>query len=67
MTMRTDERRDMRRPRGAVLRPLGLLIAAIATGVGMWRVLMRDDGPPDAQLSRYDAAALAHGSDATPH
>ena len=67
MTMRTDVRRDMRRPRGAVLRPLGLLIAAIASGVGMWRVLMRDDGPPPAQLTRNDAPALAHASDATPH
>jgi ABC-type Zn2+ transport system substrate-binding protein/surface adhesin len=67
MTMRMDERPAMRRPRGAVLRPLGLLIAAIASGVGMWRVLMRDDGSPAAQLSRYDAPALAHGSDATPH
>ena len=44
------------RPRGAVLRPLALLIAAAALGFGVWRALMED--PPRAgtadRLSRHD-------------
>jgi len=40
--MRTDGRRDAERPRGAVLGPLALLLAAAATGYGMWHALMQD-------------------------
>ncbi len=40
--MRTDGRRELRRPAGAVLRPLGLLVAAVASGFGMWHALMQD-------------------------
>jgi hypothetical protein len=45
--MRTD-RRDEERPRGAVLGPLALLLAAAATGYGMWRALMQNslETPP---------------------
>ena len=48
--MRT-EARELRRPLGAVLRPLGLLAAAVVIGFGMWRVLMRD--------TRHDHVAIA--------
>ena len=52
--MRTDGRRDLGRPRGAVLGPLGLLLAAVATGFGMWHVLMREPAEPvGEQLSRH--------------
>ena len=50
--MRTDGRRDAERPRGAVLGPLALLLAAAATGYGMWRALM--------QNSLESAAPVAH-------
>jgi hypothetical protein len=51
--MRADGRRNMKRPRGAVLRPLGILIAAAASGFGMWHALMQDGAGPNAtQLSR---------------
>ena len=42
--MRTVEAREVRRPRGMVLRPLVLLLAAIVTGLGMWHALMQDGG-----------------------
>ena len=59
--MRTDGRRDIGRPRGAVLGPLGLLIAALATGFGMWHVLMREPAPTGEQLSRrHVSASHAH-------
>lgn len=61
--MRTDGRRGFRRPRGAVLRPLGLLIAAVAGGYGMWHALMQDRGHDDAivrRLSRGEAGPVAH-------
>jgi hypothetical protein len=66
--MRTDGRRGFRRPRGAVLRPLGLLIAAVAGGFGMWHALMQDRGPGHAsRLSRRDGHPFAHVShDARP-
>jgi hypothetical protein len=44
--MRTDGRRDAERPRGAVLGPLALLLAAAATGYGMWHALMQDEADP---------------------
>ena len=44
--MRTDGRRDVERPRGAVLGPLALLLAAAATGYGMWHALMQDGADP---------------------
>ena len=47
-----DGRRDAERPRGAVLGPLALLLAAAATGYGMWRALMRN--------SLESAAPVAH-------
>jgi hypothetical protein len=57
-----DGRRDDRRPAGAVLGPLALLIAAAALGFGMWRVLMRDEPStsldPGERLSRHDPADL---------
>jgi hypothetical protein len=52
--MRTDGRRERRRPRGAVLGPLGLLLAAVATGFGMWHVLTREPVVPSVErLSRH--------------
>ena len=39
--MGADGRRD-ERPRGAVLGPLALLLAAAATGYGMWHALMQN-------------------------
>ena len=52
--MRTDGGRRRQRPRGAVIGPLGLLLAAALTGFGMWHALMHDGGDaPDAErLSR---------------
>jgi hypothetical protein len=44
--MRTDGRREAERPRGAVLGPLALLLAAAATGYGMWHALMQDGADP---------------------
>jgi len=44
--MRTDGRSEAERPRGAVLGPLALLLAAAATGYGMWHVLMQDGVDP---------------------
>ena len=44
--MRMDGRRDAERPRGAVLGPLALLLAAAATGYGMWHALMEDGVEP---------------------
>jgi hypothetical protein len=53
--MRMDGRREVRRPRSAVLRPLGLLVAAAVTGFGMWHALMHDDRPAGgARLSQHD-------------
>lgn len=53
--MRT-EGRELRRPRGAVLGPLGLLLLAVVTGFGMWHVLMQDaPTPPDHRLSRHQS------------
>ena len=40
--MRTDGRRELRRPVGALLRPLGFLVFAIAGGFGMWHALVED-------------------------
>jgi hypothetical protein len=42
MMTRMDGGVELQRPRGAVLRPLGLLVAAVLTGLGMWHVLMQD-------------------------
>lgn len=56
--MRTEGSRELRRPRGVVLRPLGLLLAAIATGLGMWHVLMRDGGRLDRRLGRHDRFSI---------
>ena len=51
--MRTDGR-ELGRPRGAVLGPLGLLLAALATGFGMWHVLTREPAAPRVErLSRH--------------
>jgi hypothetical protein len=44
--MRTDGRMEAARPRGAVLGPLALLLAAAATGYGMWHALMQDGVDP---------------------
>ncbi len=44
--MRTDGPRNAERPRGAVLGPLALLLAAAATGYGMWHALMQDGVDP---------------------
>ena len=53
--MRTDGR-ELRRPLGAVLGPLGLLLIAAATGFGMWYALMQDGGaPPDTRLTRHES------------
>jgi len=59
--MGRDGRPAERRPRGAVLRPLALLLAAAVSGFGMWRALMRDDPPTPTtgeRISRHDAQAL---------
>lgn len=50
--MRMDERAEDRRPRGAVARPLVLLVVAAATGFGVWRLLMDDSASTPEQLSR---------------
>ncbi|HXJ32764.1 MAG TPA: hypothetical protein VMS22_01890 [Candidatus Eisenbacteria bacterium] len=58
---RDDGRAAGGRPRGAILRPLVLLIAAVATGFGMWRVLMNDEPvrpPTGEQISKHDQHAL---------
>jgi hypothetical protein len=53
--MRMDGR-ELRRPRGAVLGPLGLLLIAVATGFGMWHVLMQDRvAPRAARLTRHES------------
>jgi len=49
--MRTDGRRDAERPRGAVLGPLALLLAAAATGYGMWHALMQDGVDPTPKVA----------------
>jgi hypothetical protein len=59
--MRTDGRHEAERPRGAVLGPLALLLAAAATGYGMWRALMQDgvdQAPPVAHAASN--ARLVH-------
>jgi hypothetical protein len=65
--MRTDGLRDARRPRGAVLRPLGLLLAAVVTGFGMWHVLMQDGRSPraDRHVGRngHTASDRLHGAE----
>jgi len=55
--MRTDAR-ELRRPVGAVLRPLGLLAAAIVIGLGMWQVLTWDDGRRGARHDRFSIGRL---------
>lgn len=50
--MRTDGPGELRRPAGAVLRPLALLVAAVASGLGMWHVLMQD-GAAHSRSSRH--------------
>ena len=50
--MMLTDGRGAERPRGAVLGPLALLLAAAATGYGMWRALM--------QNSLESAAPVAH-------
>ena len=58
--MRTEGRRRGR-PRGAVLGPLGLIIVAVATGFGMWHVLMREPVEPAGEpLSQQHAVVPAH-------
>ena len=53
--MRTDGGRRRQRPRGAVIGPLGLLLAAAITGFGMWHALTHDGEAPKAErLSRQD-------------
>ena len=56
--MRTDGSRDAERPRGAVLGPLALLLAAAATGYGMWHALMQDGPDPTPPVS---VDRLVHG------
>lgn len=51
--MRTDGRRELRRPVGAVLRPLGLLVAAVASGFGMWHALVQDGVSHHATHQRH--------------
>jgi hypothetical protein len=41
-----------------VLGPLGLLLAALATGFGMWHVLTREPDPVREQLSRHHVAPV---------
>ena len=61
--MWTDGGLEVERPRGAVLGPLAFLLAAAATGFGMWHALMREDvAPPTGQLSRVDRSADVHGA-----
>jgi hypothetical protein len=44
-----------------VLGPLGLIIVAVATGFGMWHVLMREPvDPAGEQLSRQHVVVPAH-------
>jgi hypothetical protein len=60
--MRTDGGRVLGRPRGAVLRPLGLLLVAALTGFGMWHVLVHDGlGPDDGRLTRHHQARSGSG------
>jgi hypothetical protein len=60
MMTRMDGGVDLQRPRGAVLRPLGLLLAAVLTGFGMWHVLMQDGiaTSPGHRGSKQGAPAL---------
>jgi hypothetical protein len=65
--MWTDGGGNLRRPRGAVLRPLGLLAAAVLIGLGLWHVLMQDGtaGPAHDRVSQRDARVfdrVAHRS-----
>ena len=55
--MWTDGGREVARPRGAVLGPLAFLLAAAATGFGMWHALTHEDDAPLDQLSRHDRPA----------
>ena len=65
--MRTDGRRELRRPPGAVLRPLGLLAVAVVTGFGMWRALMQDGHHPiDRHTARHEHPRPDHPQDARP-
>jgi hypothetical protein len=41
-----------------VLGPLGLLLAALATGFGMWHVLTREPEPVGELLSRHQMAPV---------
>ena len=54
--MRTDGRRELRRPAGAVLRPLGMLVAAVASGFGMWHALMQDGQRPPREVETSQPA-----------
>lgn len=59
--MRMDGGRRRQRPRGAVIGPLGLLLAAVATGFGMWHALMHEDRPAQTErLSRQDHQTHDH-------
>jgi hypothetical protein len=54
--MMGTEGRELRRPRGAVLGPLGLLLVALVTGFGMWRALMQEsEAPPPERLTRHQS------------
>ena len=55
--MGADGRRD-ERPRGAVLGPLVLLLAAAVTGYGMWHALMQNSLETTAPVT---AARLVQG------
>jgi hypothetical protein len=41
-----------------VLGPLGLLLAALATGFGMWHVLTREPAPVGERLSRHHVPSV---------
>ncbi len=47
-------------PRGALARPLAILVIGIVASVTLWALMLRDDGgrTADARLSRDDRAAL---------
>ncbi len=63
--MRTEGRRELRRPVGAVLRPVGLLVAAVASGFGMWHALVQD-GASTERHARHERAPRVHVESARP-
>ncbi len=52
--MRREGSRTVRRPRAVVLGPVAVLVAAVASGLGMWHVLMQDGSASSDRLARQE-------------